>query len=1035
MTATAALDSITGEPVGSVTGEPDGAITGEPVGSVTGVLAGQRVSALLGVLARASTPAERFAGGWLRPTGDPAIAQQRLDRWCTRIADGRPERVAEILAEHGLTLDQWRSGLRDVTAVPGEPPPRWARDALTLLAMVGHDTGPHRVPRLREVAGEGLPDWVDPDQPWRFHPGFRDWMALASADVLTWTKTAPIADRAREELVLDLARRQLMVSGPLLMAAAAGRPADDPLFAADPRGDWESLWFTHPVVARLLATVWRQWRETTAELCGRITADLPSVAPGVEVARIELSAGDQHCGGRGVARLWLSDGTSVFLKPRSDGLHRVLGPLLARVDAAGTPLGISPALSLPEIIERDGYTWAREVPAGECRDDAAVNAYFRRAGALLRVVQAMGATDLHHENFVPAADLPVLVDLETVVAPGPRRSAPADDRLAERLSDTPGPTSMVTSAISGQPGRTSADIGSLAGPFQALTPYGVRTLVRTAVGPELRSTRAPLVNGAALPRRAGLPVALRGHEEALIDGYAEAHRRLASLATDTATATPADHPGAVVAEPAVRFVARPTRIYARLLVQSTAPSVLVDGVEREFVLELLYRATGTAPRGLIGCEVEAMRDLDIPLFTVPFTRTDLVSDRGAILADVLTEAPGTRTRRRLGAVAARDDHVDDLRATLFAMDPDAHAGPGRIRIPGAADTPVDTRVDRTEPVALLLDRAIDVGDDTLGWIGLEHDPNRNRWTYGRLSAGLTGQAGIGLALATVAASGAAPAAGFPTGCAAAARAALLGSVQRIGRGERGPADAFSGPAGVLYAAAVAARLLGDADLLDAARSLVVPCLRAARRNQPSVVIDGAAGAILALLQLPQDAATADALAELTELTELAENLDTATPDDVDPPDPWSASLPSRAFGVALARHQLARHQPAGHRPTGNTTTELPVPAGPGDEIACATVHSPVPPTGPLPVGTDLRTLLDQGVLAQAAFNSSRDPAWAARRDRVVDALVTGRERTGRWAAPLIAPDTALLSPIHGMAALAVLCTDLGPELPIARALT
>src|SRR5664280_3194931 len=123
MTATAALDSITGEPVGSVTGVP----------------AGQRVSALLGVPARASTPAERFAVGWLRPTGDPAIAQQRLDRWCTRIADGRPERVAEILAEHGLTLDQWRSGLRDVTAVPGEPPPRWARDALTLLAMVGHD--------------------------------------------------------------------------------------------------------------------------------------------------------------------------------------------------------------------------------------------------------------------------------------------------------------------------------------------------------------------------------------------------------------------------------------------------------------------------------------------------------------------------------------------------------------------------------------------------------------------------------------------------------------------------------------------------------------------------------------------------------------------------------------------------------------------------------------------------------------------------------------------------------------------------------
>lgn len=973
------------------------------VRSATGV---PRAS-VLGLLARASSPAERIAGGWLAPTGDPALAQIRLDRWQQRIADGRAERVLEVLSEHGLTLDEWRASLGDVTVKPGEPLPIWTQDALTLLDLVGTEPGPHRVPRLREVAGEGLPEWVDPDQPWRFYPGFRDWMAAAAREVDAWTKSAPMSGTARRDLVVDLARRQLVVSGPLLMQVAAARPDSDALFATDARGDWERIWSTHPVVARLLATVWRQWRETTAELCDRIATDLPTVCPAGEVCRIDLSAGDQHCGGRGVARLRLSDGGSVFCKPRSDGLHRVLGTVLARVEAAGTPLG----LRLPEVIERAGYAWVREVSPGDCADDAAVDAYFRRAGALLRVVQAMGSTDLHHENFVPATDLPVLVDLETVVAPGPLRTAEPEDAVAGRLSDMPGPTSMVSSVVSGPPGRITADIGALAGPTEALTPYAVRMLVLGNDGPELRSARAPLVNGSALPTRSGRPIALRGHEQALIEGYSDAQRRLELTTGSDFGSDQLDNLGPA---PSVRFVARPTRTYARLLVQSTAPDALVDGVEREFVLELLYRATGTAPRGLIACEVEAMRVMDVPLFTVPFARADLVSDRGLVMPDVLTRAPDVRTRNRLRVVANRQDQVDDLRATLFAMDPEGvAAGPFS---PDRSDRPID----RQEPINLLLDRAVEGRSGTLGWIGLEHDPNRNRWTYGLIGPGLTGQAGIGLALATIAARAAEPVAG----CAQAARSALLGSVQRIGRGDRGPADAFSGPAGILYATAVAARLLNDAVLLDASRSLIEPSLRAARRAQPSFVIDGVAGAILALLQLPDDTA-ADALTELDALINSADNI---ASDEVDTPDSWSNSLPSRAVGRALARRRLASVRAVDDLP------ELPAAATPGDEIAWVTQGLP-PGTDLQPVGSALRALLDRGALAQAGLASGGE-GWATPiRTRVVHLLVDRRARTGRWAAPLMAPDSTFLSPVHGMAALAVLCADLGADLPNARALT
>ena len=993
---------------------------------------------LIQSLARASSPAERIAGGWLRPSADRTVAELRFARWSRRIADGRPGRIADILAEHGFTAEQWRAGLGEVQVQAGEPLPGWARDALTLLDLVGTQPGPPRVPRLREVAGDGLPDWVDGDQPWRFHPGFRDWLTVAARAVDGWSGPAPITDDARRDLVLDLARRQLGVAGPLLMQAAADRPADDPLFAADARADWIGLWTTHPVVARLLATVWRQWRETTAELCGRVAADLAQVRPGTEVAGFELSAGDQHGDGRGVARLRLSDGTSVFLKPRSDRLHRLLGAVLTRVDEAGSPLGIDPARSLPRVVEMDGYAWVPEVAAGDCASGT-VGDYFRRTGALLRVFQAMGATDLHHENFVPTGTVPVLVDLETAVSPGPLRTATPDDAVAQRLSDTPGPTSMVSSVISGAPGRDTADIGALAGPSRARTPYPVRVLVPTASGPELRSARAPMDNGNALPRLAGRPVSLHGHEQQLIDGYADAQHRLAAL--DAADLLPPDVAGGDVA-PSVRFVARPTRTYARLLLQSTAPAALLDGVERELVIELLYRAVGTAPAGLIACEAQAMRELDVPLFTIPFDRPDLVSDRGVVLPNALTQAPSTRTLDRLRAVAARTDHVDDLRATVFAMDPTHHtaadppsAGIARTGHPAATRPP--GAVDFTEPVAALLDRVIVSGDGTPAWIGLEHDPNRNRWAFGRLRAGLTGQAGIGLALATIAADR--PAGRLAADCAATARGALLGSVHRIGVGDLGPADAFGGPAGVLYAAAVAGRLLQDSELVDAARSLIGPSLVAARRDLPSFVIDGASGAVLALLQLPPDGTVTEALAELARL------IDRPHGDvDIDSPDCWSTSLPSRAFGTALARHRLAARDIDGsHRPG----PELPAPTGAGDEIAAATVCPPAPRRRPLPPDASLRELLDRATLARAALRTGGGPAWATDLTAVRRTLADRRHRTGRWAGPLIAPDATYPSPVHGLAALAAVFADLDPEtdpgtdaqiradVPIARALT
>ena len=238
-------------------------------------------------------------------------------------------------------------------------------------------------------------------------------------------------------------------------------------------------------------------------------------------------------------------------------------------------------------------------------------------------------------------------------------------------------------------------------------------------------------------------------------------------------------------------------------------------------------------------------------------------------------------------------------------------------------------------------------------------------------------------------------------------------------------------------------LLGDPDLRQAAESLIEPCLRAARRAEPSVVIDAVAGAVLALLQLPTSSARTDAL------TELAAPLAAPGPAAVlDPPDRWARSLPSAATGRRLARHRWATRDaspdtaglPDWQAPA-DPTADPAVPSGahPGDEVAAAVLRPPAVPD-PLAPTVELARLLDAATLVDAGRHAAHRGGddlgpWSAARTRLTRTVLERRSRTGRWCGPALAPDHTLLSPLHGLAALCLLCADPGPTVPIARVLS
>ncbi|MFI0432053.1 MAG: DUF4135 domain-containing protein [Candidatus Nanopelagicales bacterium] len=883
------------------------------------------------LLARAADPWERAAGGWLRLRAEPeGVAEANWARWLTLVGDGTAAGASAVLDARGLTREDVLRAFGP--AAPAEYPdrweqrPEWARDAEELVSLLEAGAEPagrpasDRVPTLSEVVGTDLPPWAPGDLPWRFDPGFRAWLDEASSAVAEWTSRfgAPLDQQAQSDLTLGLARQLLGIVGPRLQELAEVRPELFPTAAQAP-ASWWRIWREYPVMLRVTAVAWRQWRITTAELIERMAADLPGIAPGRRVAGLASDAGDRHSGGRGVTIVTLDDASRLFYKPRPGGVERPLAQLLGELDAVGPrPLGVR----LPEVEDMGEYLWVREVAAAECSDP---RDYFFHAGALLRVMQGLGATDLHHENFVPTADQPVLVDLETVIGPGrgwvggdATKTAQTQPRAGGATSaheprpDLPGPTSMVSSWADGPPGRRSLNLGAMAGPEVALTPYPVPALVQTDEGPALRHSRMPSGNGAALPRVAGEPTGVSEYRDDVVAGFAAAHSRLTALARESpgTTGRSALLGGQAEVSGRIRFVPRATRVYSRLLQESLSAESLRDGVARELVLERLWRAVGTCPPGVIEAEQHALRELDVPLFTIPLSGTSLISDRGVEIPAAFAESPlsGAAALMSEVALSSPEGALDDLHAELFCASPvsSAEANPAGAELILGCD-----------PVAELLAARLERPDGSPAWIGLDYDPSRYTWRNRRLGPGLLGEAGIGLALV---------AAGTPGSEAArVGRAALLTSGRRVTALRPGwdDADAFVGPAGVVYALAWAARAHDDHQLLSAAEALIGNVLASARSARPTWGVDAVAGAVLALGMLAEDSTTARAA--FGEAADLLVGAPPVSPDLADQPvGSWHEAMPSAAWGRALARK-------AAGLPPGEPITAASV----GDQLAAA----------------------------------------------------------------------------------------------------
>lgn len=836
--------------------------------------------------ARGVSLAERAAGG--APAASPSVATpggrpaQLLNAW--RGDYPSAEEFRARLAE--WDLDEGRLG-----ALVAEPPvllagrvakPSWAATTEEILARA--PAGPS-APRAGVGWREGFGLVLAP---------FSEYAADRLLDRARQAGAEAVADLAAvrrdvtasiETALVTLARRTLVLE--LHTARAAGRlHGDSPeqRFAdfvrlTASRSGLRALLSAYPVLARLLAQACEQAVEAWTEVLARFTADRAALVdtllagkdPG-RLAGVRAGAGDRHQRGRSVTVLRFEDGRRVVLKPRSVSVHRHFNDA---VDWLGSHVvGLCPRTL--RVLERPGYGWVEYASPAPCPDREHVARFYRRLGALLALFQTLGATDLHAENLIACADQPLPVDLETLFQPLPASPA-TDDPARLALESSVHRTALLPAPLLGDHG--ALDVSALGGERGAPLPDEVTGWSAPGTD-EMRLVRTTGVfQGAANRPRLGVADTDPGaHTEDFLAGFRQGYDAI-TVHRDELLGP--DGLLARFAADDTRIVLRNTRWYVSLLDECTHPDVLRDAVDRDRLLDVVWRESAPDPVlwPLASAELTCLWEGDVPLVGYRPAGHGLTVG-GRTTHGLVAESGLTQAERRIAAMctADRDQQEWVIRAALAtrragAPHPATTTPPPAVTSHAPA-TPCPATERRPGPVAAaapgterllaaacaVADRILSTAQDDgrrVNWLGLEPLDARV-WALMPQGAGLPhGHCGTALFLAQLAQLTRADRYAHVARRALTAVPGLLATLAERPADLAAVGTGFAGLGGIAYALGRLAVLLDDSDVADWADTAGLLAATVDPGTDPGVR-EGDAGLLAAMLALWTDTGSARA---------------------------------------------------------------------------------------------------------------------------------------------------------------------------------
>lgn len=343
-----------------------------------------------------------------------------------------------------------------------------------------------------------------------------------------------------------------------------------------------------------------------------------------KIKNLYMGEGDTHNKGKSVVRLIFDSDKVLIYKPHKLEIDQKYYEFIQWVNSLNIIGKSKENLLAVKTYSIDDAGWAEYIEYYECDNEKDIEYFYYRIGRILCLVHTLNGNDMHNENIIAHKNMPVLIDLETLMHPDINSNIVAESAMEIAVNEVLGAvtsTHLLPSKIVNAKNNKILEIGGLGACIEQESPfkskyidgYGtddVKILKRYGV-------IQPHNNNPIYKKQL---IDAKSYKENIINGFKDMYKWILENKKVYANKVKS-----IFKNCDIRVLYRGTNVYAQVLFSSFHPDLLTSYTDRYIFLHRIAIDYKNKNHKILKKEIRDLSQGDIPYFSINSSKN--ISDR------------------------------------------------------------------------------------------------------------------------------------------------------------------------------------------------------------------------------------------------------------------------------------------------------------------------------------------------------------------------------------------------------------------------
>lgn len=343
-----------------------------------------------------------------------------------------------------------------------------------------------------------------------------------------------------------------------------------------------------------------------------------------KIKYLYIGEGDTHNRGKSVAKIKFDTDIVLIYKPHNLYIDKKYYKFIQWINNLKIGKSLKGKLLASKVYSINDAGWAEFIEHIECDNKKELEYFYYRIGKLLCLLHTLNGNDMHNENIIAHKDMPVLIDLETLMHPYINNAHSMESAIElslKEVRESVTSTHLLPSKIINIKNDKILEIGGLGAskeqeaPFQGkiIENYGTdEAKIKKRYGKILPKNNNPIYKNEV--------VEANQYVREIIDGFKDMYIWI--LENKILYKNKIKD---IFGDCELRVLHRATNVYAQLLFTSYHPDLLTNNMDRYVFLHRIARDYKEKNINIIKSEISELMQGDIPYFTINSNETKLNS--------------------------------------------------------------------------------------------------------------------------------------------------------------------------------------------------------------------------------------------------------------------------------------------------------------------------------------------------------------------------------------------------------------------------